>query len=71
VVQRHGDKERTIDIRSQVKALCLMAGDELELTTRHGIGPEMKPAEIIKEVFALSDAQVEAMRVLKTRSVLS
>jgi radical SAM family uncharacterized protein/radical SAM-linked protein len=71
VVQRHGDKERTIDIRSQVKALRLMAGDELELTTRHGIGPEMKPAEIIKEVFALSDAQVEVMRVLKTRSVLS
>lgn len=71
VVRKRGSNERTIDIRSQVKELHLLSSDELELVIRHGRGPEMKPAEIIKEVFALSDSQAEGMRILKTKSVLA
>lgn len=70
VVKEHRDGERTVDIRYLVKELNLISKDEVELVVRHGRGPEMKPVEIIKEVFALSDCQTEGVRILKTKSVL-
>jgi len=39
-------------------------------TVRHGKGPELKPTEIIKNVFTLNDSQIEGMRVLKTKSLI-
>ena len=71
VIKKHRNVDRTVDIRSQVKAINLLSKDEMELVVRHGRGPEMKPAEIIKEVFALSNSQTEEMRILKTKSVLA
>ena len=70
VVREHKKGDRTVDIRYLVKELNLLSTDELELVVRHGRGPEMKPVEIIKEVFALPDSQVQGVRVLKTKSVL-
>jgi radical SAM family uncharacterized protein/radical SAM-linked protein len=71
VIRKRGNRERIIDIRSQVKELNLISSDELELILRHERGPEMKPAEIIKQVFTLSDSQAEGMRILKTRNVIA
>jgi radical SAM family uncharacterized protein/radical SAM-linked protein len=71
VVQKRGNRERSIDIRSQVKGLRLLSVGEIEMVVRHGGGPEMKPSEIIKEIFALTDSQAEQMRVLKTKSILA
>ncbi len=70
VARRRGDAESTIDIRSQVKEINRLSRDEVELIVRHGRTPEMKPAEIIKEVFDLSNGEAERMRILKTESVL-
>jgi hypothetical protein len=42
----------------------------LELVLAHGGGPEMKPADIVKEIWVLSEEQVEGMKVLKTKAVL-
>ncbi|MBW2105306.1 MAG: hypothetical protein JRI26_04585, partial [Deltaproteobacteria bacterium] len=58
------------DIRSQVKALNVLSNSELELIVRYGKGPELKPAEIIKNVFTLHDSQIEGMRILKTKSII-
>lgn len=70
-IKRHKNGKRTVDIRSQVKLLHLVSPHELELVTRHGIGPEMRPAEIIKEVCALSEGELVGMRILKTKGVLA
>jgi radical SAM family uncharacterized protein/radical SAM-linked protein len=71
VVRRAGNRERAIDIRFQVKEIHLLSGDEIEMVMRHGGGPEMKPSEIIGEIFSLTDSQAEEIRVLKTKSLLS
>jgi radical SAM family uncharacterized protein/radical SAM-linked protein len=71
VIRQHGDAERTVDIRSQVKALSPLSRDEIELVVRHGRSPEMRPAEIVREILDLSDAQLEGMRILKARCVLT
>jgi hypothetical protein len=69
-VKKRRNGEKIVDIRSQVKALHVLSNDGLELTVRHGKGPELKPAEIIKNVFTLHDGQIEGMRVLKTKSLI-
>ncbi len=67
--QRKGEK--IVDIRSQVKALNFLSNGKLELIVRHGIGPELKPTEIIKKVFAIPDSQIEGMKVLKIKSLIA
>jgi len=47
----------------------VLPNGELELTVRHE-RPELKPTEIIKNVFTLNDSQIEGMRVLKTKSLI-
>ncbi len=71
VIRKRGSREHVIDIRSQVKGLNLLSSDEIEMVVRHDAGPEMKPSEIIKEIFALTDSQAEEIRVLKTKSILA
>jgi radical SAM family uncharacterized protein/radical SAM-linked protein len=71
VVQKVGKRERTIDIRSQVKRIHLLSGDEIEMLIRHGGGPEMKPSEIIREIFSFTNSQEEEIQVLKIKSLLS
>ncbi|MBW2332774.1 MAG: DUF2344 domain-containing protein, partial [Deltaproteobacteria bacterium] len=69
-VKKRRNSEITVDIRSQVKALNVLSNSELELIVRYGKGPELKPAEIIKNVFTLHDSQIEGMRILKTKSII-
>jgi radical SAM-linked protein len=71
VIRQHGHAVRTVDIRSQVKALSHLSRDEIELIVRHGRSPGMRPAEIMREIFDLSDGQLEGMRILKTKCVLT
>jgi radical SAM family uncharacterized protein/radical SAM-linked protein len=71
VIRQRGDAERTVDIRSQVKALSPLSRDEIELVVRHGRSPGMRPAEIMREILDLSDAQLEGMRILKARCVFT
>ena len=69
-IKKRRNGEKIVDIRSQVKALHVLPNGALELTVRHGKGPELKPTEIIKNVFTLNDSQIEGMRVLKTKSLI-
>ena len=67
--QRKGEK--IVDIRAQVKSLHLLSNGKLELVVRHGKGSELKPTDIIKKVFKLSDSQIEGMRIVKTKSLFA
>ena len=69
-VKKRGNGDKIVDIRSQVKALHMLSNGALELTVRHGEGPELKPTEIIKNVFALNDTQSKGISVLKTKSLI-
>jgi radical SAM family uncharacterized protein/radical SAM-linked protein len=69
-VKKRRNGEKIVDIRSQVKALYVLSNGALELTVRHGEGPELKPTEIIKNVFTLNDSQIEGISVLKTKSLI-
>ena len=69
-IKKRRNGEKIVDIRSQVKALHVLPNGALELTVRHGKGPELKPTEIIKNVFTLHDSQIEGMRILKTKSLI-
>ena len=71
VIRQHGGAVRTVDIRSQVKALSHLSRDEIELVVRHGRSPGVRPAEIMREIFDLSEGQLEGMRILKTKCVLT
>ena len=67
--QRKGEK--VVDIRAQVKSLHLLSNGKLELVVRHGKGSELKPTDIIKKIFQLTDSQIEGIRIVKTKSLIT
>ena len=48
----------------------LLDEGRLHLVVQHERGPMLKPADIVRAVFNLSDSDMEALQVLKTRQVL-
>ncbi len=66
----HRRGPRVVDARSLVETMHLLRPNRVTLTVRHGNGPQLKPAEIVKGVFHLEDAQLEGIRILKAGQVL-
>jgi radical SAM family uncharacterized protein/radical SAM-linked protein len=62
---------KTIDARSLVKAMSLVPPNGLSLIITHDPGPKLKPIDIIKEVFHLSDQETQRMKILKTNQVMT
>ncbi|MBW1785801.1 MAG: TIGR03960 family B12-binding radical SAM protein [Deltaproteobacteria bacterium] len=62
--------EKTVDVRQLVKSMTLASANEIGMVVRHTTGPELKPAEIVKAVFGLTDSHMSNMAVLKTRQVM-
>jgi len=71
VIKKQKKGEKIVDIRSQVKVCNFLSHEKLELVVKHGKGPELKPTEIIKKVLALSDSQMEGIKVLKIKSTIA
>ena len=70
-VMKKGKKgERQIDARAQVKSAYFSAGPTLRLALKSMDGPALKPVEILKGIFHLSDEDVEGVRVLKVMEIL-
>jgi len=63
-------RQRTINARLLVKSMSFSPPDGLDLVITHHSGPQLKPVEIIKGVFELSEEEAEAIRILKTGQVL-
>ncbi len=68
-VKKKGDIE--INARPLVKSMSLISPNRIKLALQHTPGPEIKPAEIIKNVFSLNDSHMSGMRILKTKHVLA
>jgi radical SAM family uncharacterized protein/radical SAM-linked protein len=63
-------RELTINARSMVKSMSLIPPNGLHLVISHNSGPQLKPADIIKGVFHLSEDEVLRIRILKTKQVI-
>jgi radical SAM family uncharacterized protein/radical SAM-linked protein len=69
-VLKKGKKgEKIIDARPLVKSMEILESGRVRLVLNHVQGPELKPADILKNVFKLGDEDI--LRVLKTDEVIA
>jgi len=70
-VSKKGKKgEQIIDAKTLVKSITLRSPHSLRLVLAHIPGPELRPVDIIQEIFHLKEEQMEAIKVLKVKQVL-
>jgi radical SAM family uncharacterized protein/radical SAM-linked protein len=63
-------KERTVDVRALVRDIRCPSPGTVELRLRHPAGPSMKPGDIVREVFGLTDTGAGSLKILKTKQIL-
>jgi len=63
-------REQVINARSIVKSMRFIPPNGLNLVISHNSGPQLKPADIIKGVFFLSEDEALKIRILKTKQVM-
>lgn len=71
VTKRNRKGEHEIDAKLLVKSIALISQNSVKIILRGTNGPELRPAELVKEIFLLKDESVIEMRTLKTRQVLA
>jgi radical SAM-linked protein len=62
--------EREVNARSIVNKITYISPDTISLTVRHINGPEIRPAQIIQEIFGLEDQDMAEIKILKTGQVM-
>jgi radical SAM-linked protein len=62
--------ERVIDARPLVKSLRVGSPHHIELVMSHGEGPQVKPSELLKEIFQLNSEEATLIRILKTKQII-
>ena len=67
-VTKKGEYE--VNIRSLVKSMRLTSPNSLELALKHGSGPELRPAELIRNIFSLEQSHLTGIRILKINQIL-
>jgi radical SAM family uncharacterized protein/radical SAM-linked protein len=63
-------RKQIINARSVVKSMGFIPPDGIDLVISHNSGPQLKPADIIKSVFHLSEDGASKIRILKTKQVM-
>jgi len=71
VVKVNKKGERHINVRPMVEFMNLFSHNGIKLTLKHTTGPAPRLADILKTVFSLKDAQMNNMKILKTKQVLA
>jgi radical SAM family uncharacterized protein/radical SAM-linked protein len=69
IAKTHKGRKQTINARSMVKSMDFLPPNGIDLVISHNSGPRLKPADIIKGVFHLSDSETSKIRILKTKQV--
>ena len=62
--------DRVIDARPLVKSIRIGSSHHIELVMSHGEGPQVKPADLLKEIFKLNSEEVTLIRILKTQQTI-
>ena len=71
VVKTNKKGDHEIDARALVSSISLVSRDKLQLAVKQTAGPGLKPAEIVKGIFSLTDDELLNMDILKTGQVLT
>jgi len=61
---------KVVNARPLVKSMTLSPPHVINLAIDHIPGPKLKPVDIIKEVFHLSDHHINSIKILKTKQVM-
>lgn len=62
--------EKLINARALVQSMIVIPPHDVRLVLRHSSGPELRPIDIIREVFRLEKSHAQGIKVLKTKQVL-
>lgn len=62
--------KRTVDARALVKDLMCRSPHTVELVQLHPSGASLKPSELLREIFELTDSQALSLKILKTGQTL-
>jgi hypothetical protein len=71
VAKRNRKGEHQIDAKLLVKSIAMISQNSVKIILRGTNGPELRPAELVKEIFSLKDESVMEMQTLKTGQVLA
>jgi hypothetical protein len=63
-------RKQIINARSMVKSMGFIPPNGLDLVISHNSGPQLKPVDIIKGIFHLSEDEASKIRILKTKQVI-
>jgi hypothetical protein len=53
-----------------VRSIEILSTGEINMVTAHAEGPELKPLDLLRTVFGLTDSQIRRARIIKTMQVL-
>jgi radical SAM family uncharacterized protein/radical SAM-linked protein len=70
IAKMHKGRKQTINARSMVKSMRLLSPNGVDLVISHNSGPQLRPADIIRGIFHLSEDEASKIRVLKTKQVI-
>jgi radical SAM family uncharacterized protein/radical SAM-linked protein len=70
IIKKAKKGEREVNARSLVKDITYTPPNTLYLVMRHIHGPEIKPIQIIQEIFHLKDQEMEGIKILKTKQIM-
>ncbi|MFC1883706.1 TIGR03960 family B12-binding radical SAM protein [Thermodesulfobacteriota bacterium] len=59
-----------LNSREMVNSMQFVPPNVIELAIKNKSGPKLRPAEIIKEIFSLTQDEMESISILKTRQIL-
>ncbi len=71
VAKRNRKGEHQIDAKLLVKSIAMISQNSVKIILRGTNGPELRPAELVKEIFSLKNESVMEMQTLKTGQVLA
>ena len=69
VVKRTKKGEKEIDARKMVKNIRFSPDNNIELEIIHSEGPELKPVQIITEIFNIDPDNIAKIKILKVKQV--
>jgi radical SAM-linked protein len=59
-----------LNARPLVRSIEILATGEINMVTAHGEGPELRPLDLLRTVFGLTESEVRSARIIKTMQVL-
>ncbi len=64
--QKREKGDREVDLRSRVKYIDVVSSREVKIGIRQVQGPGVKPQEVVREVFGLSDETIRKLDILRS-----